>query len=327
MAPQSASALQHPRRSLGNRHLAQAKKFLKLYNSSNQTNPQNLAWAEQSARQAVLYDFTNEDNWRLLVELKSLRSDKSGIYAVLEDLFTVLGRPPERLDSLKQTDLLEHGSALLEAAFSIDPLNPDNWWNTLTNDESKEIFATRMLSLDLRDPRANILFGRRIERFRSSQDEERFILLSTHLLSNRPTNHEAWTELGRLHERRREFDDAWLCYDQAQSHFPSLTVRDEFRGRMVSSMDSKSKMWNAPDLVRREEFLARMESLARRLGEPVSEVQKREEIESKPDEKSELLQLLESSEYQAAFFLARRIMSRGEDWAEEYLLRAKEGLD
>ena len=96
---------------------------------------------------------------------------------------------------------------------------------------------------------------------------------------------------------------------------------------MVSSMDSKSKMWNAPDLVRREEFLARMESLARRLGEPVSEVQKREEIESKPDEKSELLQLLESSEYQAAFFLARRIMSRGEDWAEEYLLRAKEGLD
>jgi hypothetical protein len=97
---------------------------------------------------------------------------------------------------------------------------------------------------------------------------------------------------------------------------------------MVSSMDTKTKKWNAPDLIRREEFLARMENLARRRGKPSTEVEQRlEEFESKKDEKSELIQLLKSSEYQAAFFLARRIISRGEDWAEEYLLLAKEGLD
>ena len=45
--------LQHPRRSLGNRHRSQAEKFLKM-----EKNLKNLNWAEQSAKQSVLYDFT-----------------------------------------------------------------------------------------------------------------------------------------------------------------------------------------------------------------------------------------------------------------------------
>ena len=48
--------LQHPRRSLGNRHRSQANKFLKLAGSDKN----NLPWAEQSARQAVLHDFCVE---------------------------------------------------------------------------------------------------------------------------------------------------------------------------------------------------------------------------------------------------------------------------
>ena len=53
--------LQHPRRSLGNRHRSQAEKFLKM-----EKNLKNLNWAEQSAKQSVLYDFTNPDNWTIL---------------------------------------------------------------------------------------------------------------------------------------------------------------------------------------------------------------------------------------------------------------------
>ena len=45
-------------------------------------------------------------------------------------------------------------------------------------------------------------------------------MLSRLILAQRPSNHEAWTSLGRMHERRREYSDAWLCYDQAQSFFP-----------------------------------------------------------------------------------------------------------
>ena len=39
------SSLQHPRRSLGNRHRSQAEKFLRL--STNDKS--NISWAEQSA--------------------------------------------------------------------------------------------------------------------------------------------------------------------------------------------------------------------------------------------------------------------------------------
>ena len=51
--------LQHPRRSLGNRHRSQAEKFLKISNDES-----NLNWADQSAKQAILYDFTNPENWK-----------------------------------------------------------------------------------------------------------------------------------------------------------------------------------------------------------------------------------------------------------------------
>ena len=80
-----SARLQHPRRSLGNRHRSQSEKFLSLAG----TDPQNLDWAEQSARQAVLHDFTNPQNWRTLVQVKLKLGDESGIRAVLNELFTV----------------------------------------------------------------------------------------------------------------------------------------------------------------------------------------------------------------------------------------------
>ena len=54
----SASVLQHPRRNLGSRHRSQADRFVKLAKQDPSRESENLAWAEQNAQQAVLYDFT-----------------------------------------------------------------------------------------------------------------------------------------------------------------------------------------------------------------------------------------------------------------------------
>ena len=79
MATDIGASLQHPRRSLGNRHRSQARKFLNM----SQDDSDYIGWAEQSARQAVLHDFTHPDNWRVLVETKLLSRDDAGIRAVL----------------------------------------------------------------------------------------------------------------------------------------------------------------------------------------------------------------------------------------------------
>ena len=94
--------------------------------------------------------------------------------------------------------------------------------------------------LDMTDYRANILFSRRLERLRDSGREEDYLKLARVLLAQRPSNHEAWSALGRLHERRGEYDQAWLCYDQAQSNFPEFLVRDQFRERMEAKMDGRA---------------------------------------------------------------------------------------
>ena len=115
------ASLQHPRRSLGNRHRSQASKFLKLAESE----ASNLSWAEQSARQAVLHDFTHPDNWRILVEVKLKASDEPGIRAVLVELFSVLGRDSVYLKQLDGVDMIHMGSQILEASLDADPLDSD----------------------------------------------------------------------------------------------------------------------------------------------------------------------------------------------------------
>ena len=46
--------------------------------------------------------------------------------AVLEDLFTILGRDPEQLGQLGSLEMLTHGGELLNAALDTDPLDPNN---------------------------------------------------------------------------------------------------------------------------------------------------------------------------------------------------------
>lgn len=299
------ASLQHPRRSLGNRHRSQARKFLTM----SQDDSDYIGWAEQSARQAVLHDFTHPDNWRILVETKLLSRDDTGIRAVLVELFTVLGRDPESLKQLDGVNMNEVGLEILEASLYADPLDSDLWWEMISGDEDGvERFCSRVKILDLTDIRANVLFSRRLERLRDSGFEEEFLELSKLVLAHRPNNHETWSELGRMHERRGEFDNAWMCYDQAQLHFPDIPARDRFIERMESKMDGGDSIsWNAPGIDSRVEFLSRMQTLA-------SQSDSTAEISVKEDQitpLSELDVLLDSERFTEAFFLARRMAAEG----------------
>ena len=324
VANSSRSDLQHPRRSLGNRHRSQAMKFLSLVESDSDNVAQNLSWAEQSARQAVLHDFTHEENWRVLARIKERSGDEKGLRAVLEDLFSVLGRNPEHLTQLAEVDMLEHGFQLLSASLAADPLDPD-YWVEQVNDQFLIDLKERFFHLDLSDPRANILFGRRLERIRTI-DEELFITLVRRLLAHRPFNHEAWIELGRLHESRKEFDEAWYCYDQAQTHFPQLTPRDKFRSRMENTLDSTSPSWSRPSADGRTKFLKRMENLALKVSSPEIIDDTLIDEPNISDLESHLIELIEKEEYSSAFFLARRLVTNGEKWAEDYLKQAQDKI-
>ena len=301
------SSLQHPRRSLGNRHRSQAEKFLKLSNDDKS----NLSWAEQSARQAVLHDFTHPDNWRTLLTIKLQIGDHLGARAVLDDLFLILGRDPELLSQLDGVNLGNTGLSLLEGALSVDPLDPDDWWYLTTQEGGVESFCERIRNLDFTDQRANILFSRRMERLLDAGHENEYLELTRKLLAQRPANHEAWDKMGKLHERRGEFDQAWLCYDQAQSNSNNLNSRDDFKVRMESLIDGKGKLaWKAPDISDRLEFLSRMQVLAR----PTAELMP-EETQDENTELAELdyaKQLFEKDRLSEAFFIARRLAAEGD---------------
>ena len=313
-----ADSLQHPRRSLGDRHRSQSQKYVNLALDEQghviQERLVNLEWGEQSARQAVLHDFTNAENWKVLVRVKSLLGDSEGIRSVLEDLFSVLGRKPEHLMQLENIDFVTSGYGLLLASIEADPLDPDVWWNMAC--ESQDIlteFLDRTSKLDLRDRRANLLFSRRIERIRDSGDEDQFIRLSKIILAQRPTNHEAWASLGRMHERRKEYSDAWLCYDQAQICFPLNKVRDEFRSRMEAELDGKGKKkWKSPGIDQRVDFLRKMEDMA--TPESVY-VNLEDDVDEDPIRKVE--ELVSEGKLSEAFFMTRRMAAKGVEGALE----------
>lgn len=326
----SQDLLQHPRRNLGNRYRSTALKFAKLAKDDPARETENLAWAEQNARQALLHDFTDERNWRCLAELKVLNGDAEGLHTVLEDVFSVLGRDPEHVDQLKGIDFLAHGRTLLEATFANDSLDPEVWWKQVSEDKprsSVEQFAERCRRLDFRDQRANIVYGRRLERLRSAGFVEMFMDLARHLLAHRPMNHELWLELGRLHERRGEADDAWSCYDQVQQLRPHSEERTRFLERLKGNMDGLEKQaWSGPSIEHREAFLKGMQTLTERISSPetppVEQPSTAPEAKAHPDE-GKLATLLEQGDVQAAFFLARRLVAGGEEWAEAWLERVQ----
>ena len=321
----SASKLQHPRRNLGSRHRAQADRFVKLSKKDSERAAENLAWAEQNAQQAVLYDFTDERNWRCLAEIKKMRMDGEGLALVLEDLFIVLGRDPNQLSQISGVNHLEVGLELLEAAFITDSLEPQTWFEKL-DEKGLGDFAIRCRGLDFTDQRANIVYGRRLERIRGAGHEEMFIELVHHLLAHRPANHELWMELGRLHERRNEIDQAWLCYDHVQQIRPTEPVRDLFLERLKRAMDGEESVpWSGPSLQTRSDFLDRMQNLSQNVSNvPIEESLEPEEVVD--TELTRLENLLQAGEAAEAFFLARSLFTSGEEWAQEWMERAQSML-
>jgi tetratricopeptide (TPR) repeat protein len=316
--------LQHPRRSLGNRHRSQAEKFLKLVESDSS----NLHWAEQSARQAVLHDFTHPDNWRILLQTKVAASDADGIRSILDELFLILGRDPELLLQLDGLDMVDQGSDLLEAAIIVDPLDPDAWWTGIDDSEALEAFLSRVRSLDFTDPRANILFSRRMERLLDNGHEDEYLELTRKLLAQRPSNHEVWSRMGRLHERRQEHDQAWFCYDQAQTNMPALKVRDEFKERMEAKIDGKSvRPWRAPDIDDRIEFLRRMQILAIPAYQDATESSATTPDQAKESEIDRAKRLHGSSRSSEAFFLARRLAAEGDEQALTLVEQIRREMD
>ena len=307
-----SEALQHPRRSLGNRYRSQAEKFLRLI----EADEKNLSWAEQSAKQSVLYDFTNEDNWKILIKVKVLMQDSEGARAVLADLFVVLGRDPSLMEQLADRDIIDSCESLLEAAFSNDPLDPDKWWEKTEREPGgMEEFTERLKGLDVSDQRSNILFSRRLERVRRSGLEDVFLELTRILLSQRPTNHEAWEELGMMYERRKQYDEAWLCYDQSKSVFPSSKAIQRFKTRMESIVEGgESVPWKEPSISDRTAFLDKLGSLTKKeqLGESVEML---ENLGDGPFSKVERLRA--NGKTTEAFFLARRMVAEGVEGAAE----------
>ena len=101
-----AGSLQHPRRSLGDRHRSQAHKFLNLADNDPDRAHENTIWAEQNARQALLHDFTHPENWRTLATVKGRLNDEVGLRALLGDLFSVLGRDPEQISQLDGVSII-----------------------------------------------------------------------------------------------------------------------------------------------------------------------------------------------------------------------------
>ena len=327
----SAGTLQHPRRNLGTRHRSQAEKFIKLSKKDEENANQNLAWAEQNAQQSILYDFTDERNWRCLAKVKLLRGDGSGMEMVLEDLFVVLGRDPNQLNQLKGIDHLKLGIELLEAAFLTDSLEPEKWFSSM-DELGLENFAERCKRLDFTDQRTNIIYGRRLEKIRGSGNENLFIELVQYLLAHRPSNHELWLELGRLHERRSEIDQAWLCYDHVQQIHPSSNVRDLFLERLKGAMDGEEKTpWSGPSLETRSDFLARMQKLSQTISSeqpPEIKIENEEiQVNTVDPQLAKLQSLIDSGDSAEAFFMARSLLTSGEEWARELMLKAQDMMD
>ena len=93
-------------------------------------------------------------------------------------------------------------------------------------------------------------------------------------------------------------------------------------------MDGKSEVpWSGPSMETRSDFLNRMQNL--------SHVSKLEESEMDDEvitdsfevtQRKKLENLIESGESAEAFFMARSLVTSGESWAEELMIKAQKSL-
>ena len=101
-----------------------------------------------------------------------------------------------------------------------------------------------------------------------------------------------------------------------------MDVRDQFLTRLKGSMDGKDVTpWSGPSVTHRDAFLENMVALTKRVStqELISTEEVEEETATAPLDQVRLEALMAAEDYQQAFFMARRLVANGEDWAEEIL--------
>ena len=82
-----------------------------------------------------------------MLSIKLEIGDLSGVRAVLDDFFLILGRDPELLSQLDGVNLEKSALNLLEAALSVDPLDPDIWWELTSQEGEIQAFCSRIRNL------------------------------------------------------------------------------------------------------------------------------------------------------------------------------------
>jgi len=86
--------------------------------------------------------------------------------------------------------------------------------------------------------------------------------------------------------------------------------------------------WKQPSIEIRDQFLSKMQSLSTRFDTVASDIDEEPSIEESVNlDEDELERLLSDGEFAAAFFLSRRLLTRGEEWAQQYLEDAQAGLE
>lgn len=313
-----------PRKSLGDRNRSQANKFYNLSEVDSNQKIENLQWAEQSARQAILYDYTNYKNWEILLIMKNELGDESGIYSLLEDLLSVLGKDGDLIAQLKNINIFPSCFDLFYSIIKREPLDADVWWAKIElNGFDLDSFVSRCKVMDFRDRRSNVIFGRRLERIRKHGLNDVFSELMPYLLAHRPDNYELWTELGKHHESLKDYKNALMCYDQVLQFNP----KDKNKQRLSEILNIKYKGLSLmmPNKNEIQSFHLRLEKLT-------NSIRNNEEIEIIEESKElsqlefKLKSLLDSRDYQEIFFISRSLISEGEDWAKKYFEIAKEEL-
>ena len=93
-------------------------------------------------------------------------------------------------------------------------------------------------------------------------------------------------------------------------------------------MATASEAWTKPPISKREEFLSQMVALASRVSiQETTEVVEEISDDNFSKDEQNLIRLINQKDYSEAFFIARRLVAEGEDWALEYLNEARLGLN
>ena len=129
---------------------------------------------------------------------------------------------------------------------------------------------------------------------------------------------------GKLYERREEYDEAWLCYDQANVVYPRSSAREGFRERMEARVGGSAEQpWREPSITDRSQFLSRLGRLSRK--EAHDDVRPPSDVENL--ELSDLDDLRQQGRDTEAFFLARRMAAQGVEGAKELVTEILGDLD